>query len=270
MPSSSSVGAYLALLEDVSNITLEDYQYVGGTSGEAGGRRSRRHSGGVSSSTTSPFDTDDVNEVLRRSLDDFQATLNLFEQSQRSRPPIDAVAFLQQRHQEQLQRAAAANYDKKLPPRTADGVLTQLPRARVLPDHRKAFEHDTSICSVCSDRLIDGVALIRLPCGHLYHINCCVPWLNRSNTCPECRYELPTSDLKYEQGRLERMKDRKTIECTCHPSGMHTCFFRDPSKSLFEQCLDDGPGPETRDEELSMTSEGSNVVDPAWSPQMFL
>ena len=36
-----------------------------------------------------------------------------------------------------------------------------------------------------------------------------MPWLQKSASCPVCRYELQTSDPAYEKQRLARMKSRK-------------------------------------------------------------
>jgi hypothetical protein len=121
--------------------------------------------------------------------------------------------------------------------RTSEVAIAQMPRARILRDDKKRFAHDESECSICGDHLITGVCLSRLDCGHVFHLACSVKWLNKSNTCPECRYEVEAADPTYEIFRKEKMKDRKVVCCVCHPSKMHSCFFTDPTKPLTEQVL---------------------------------
>ncbi|KAF0916685.1 hypothetical protein E2562_010530 [Oryza meyeriana var. granulata] len=54
-------------------------------------------------------------------------------------------------------------------------------------------------CAVCKDGIEAGERARRLPCAHLYHDGCILPWLAIRNTCPLCRHELPTDDLEYEK-----------------------------------------------------------------------
>lgn len=50
-------------------------------------------------------------------------------------------------------------------------------------------------CPVCQDEFEVGVSKChKLPCGHLFHPSCIVPWLQTNNTCPCCRLALPTAD----------------------------------------------------------------------------
>ncbi|KAK3155158.1 hypothetical protein QOZ80_2BG0199590 [Eleusine coracana subsp. coracana] len=56
-------------------------------------------------------------------------------------------------------------------------------------------------CAVCKE----GVERARrLPCAHLYHDGCILPWLAIRNTCPLCRHELPTDDPEYERWKARR------------------------------------------------------------------
>ncbi|KAG2238782.1 hypothetical protein Bca52824_091953 [Brassica carinata] len=56
-------------------------------------------------------------------------------------------------------------------------------------------------CAICKDEIVVEEKVKRLPCKHYYHKECIVPWLGIRNTCPVCRYELPTDDLEYERNR---------------------------------------------------------------------
>ncbi|CAN6239570.1 unnamed protein product [Urochloa humidicola] len=59
-------------------------------------------------------------------------------------------------------------------------------------------------CAVCKDGVEAGERARRLPCAHLYHDGCILPWLAIRNTCPLCRHELPTDDAEYEKWKARR------------------------------------------------------------------
>ncbi|THG04650.1 uncharacterized protein LOC114309113 [Camellia sinensis] len=65
-------------------------------------------------------------------------------------------------------------------------------------------DDDNGLCAVCKDEIKIGELGNQLPCSHLYHGDCIVPWLGIRNTCPVCRYELPTDDPAYERRRTQR------------------------------------------------------------------
>uniref|UniRef100_A0A6V7QY64 RING-type E3 ubiquitin transferase n=1 Tax=Ananas comosus var. bracteatus TaxID=296719 RepID=A0A6V7QY64_ANACO len=54
-------------------------------------------------------------------------------------------------------------------------------------------------CAVCKDGILVDERVKQLPCSHHFHEECILPWLGMRNTCPLCRYELPTDDPEYEK-----------------------------------------------------------------------
>jgi len=56
-------------------------------------------------------------------------------------------------------------------------------------------------CSVCKDIFEITQQILKLPCKHIFHDDCIMPWLKERNSCPTCRYELATDDPDYESRR---------------------------------------------------------------------
>lgn len=57
-------------------------------------------------------------------------------------------------------------------------------------------------CAVCKEEMKKGRDVCELPCQHLFHWMCILPWLRKKNTCPCCRFQLPTDDVFGEIQRL--------------------------------------------------------------------
>ncbi|KAG2263586.1 hypothetical protein Bca4012_014660 [Brassica carinata] len=61
-------------------------------------------------------------------------------------------------------------------------------------------DDDAMCCAVCREEMSVGKEVAELPCRHKYHSECIVPWLGIRNTCPVCRFELPSDET--EQNRF--------------------------------------------------------------------
>uniref|UniRef100_A0A7S0HBM6 RING-type domain-containing protein n=1 Tax=Hanusia phi TaxID=3032 RepID=A0A7S0HBM6_9CRYP len=62
----------------------------------------------------------------------------------------------------------------------------------------------SSTCAVCQLEL-DGDAK-RMPCGHCFHEDCIVPWLQRHNTCPCCRCEVESACPRHNRRHIQRLQ----------------------------------------------------------------
>ncbi|KAJ8899674.1 hypothetical protein K2173_019371 [Erythroxylum novogranatense] len=57
-------------------------------------------------------------------------------------------------------------------------------------------------CVICKEEMREGRDVCELPCEHTFHWMCILPWLRKRNTCPCCRFQLPTEDVV---GEIERL-----------------------------------------------------------------
>ncbi|KAH7550306.1 hypothetical protein ACOSP7_024447 [Xanthoceras sorbifolium] len=46
-------------------------------------------------------------------------------------------------------------------------------------------------CVICLEEISVGSEATRMPCSHVYHQDCIVSWLEQSNLCPLCRFQIP-------------------------------------------------------------------------------
>jgi len=85
------------------------------------------------------------------------------------------------------------------PPASKEAV-SNLPVFKLEKKHCKVGTNgkwDLPGCAICCSNIALGEECQLLPCGHMYHPACVKPWFDQNNTCPTCRYELPTDDPAY-------------------------------------------------------------------------
>ncbi|KMT00297.1 hypothetical protein BVRB_1g016520 [Beta vulgaris subsp. vulgaris] len=90
----------------------------------------------------------------------------------------------------------------------AEGRRGAPPAAKFAVESLKVVEiktvDESYVCAICKDGVNVGEFVKEMPCGHGYHGDCIVPWLASRNSCPVCRFELPTDDTEYEEEKKKR------------------------------------------------------------------
>nr|CAH7718332.1 unnamed protein product [Callosobruchus chinensis] len=90
---------------------------------------------------------------------------------------------------------------EKLPPPASRSVVEALPNEKIVEQGLQ--------CPVCLKDHVQGELAKKMPCKHLYHDQCLMPWLAKTNSCPLCRHELPTDDEDYEAWKKEKKRAKE-------------------------------------------------------------
>lgn len=70
-----------------------------------------------------------------------------------------------------------------------DQVVQQVPAAL----KRTIIEGHSKQCVICLEEMAILSEAACMPCSHVYHQDCIVTWLERSNVCPLCRFQMPST-----------------------------------------------------------------------------
>lgn len=111
--------------------------------------------------------------------------------------------------EELLEHLAENDSSRRGAPPAAISCVNSLPLVIISEEHVK---HDNITCAICKDALTVGSEANQLPCFHLYHPSCILPWLSSRNSCPLCRYELPTDDQDYEESKQDNIRRMRVVE----------------------------------------------------------
>ncbi|RVW68355.1 E3 ubiquitin-protein ligase RING1 [Vitis vinifera] len=94
-----------------------------------------------------------------------------------------------------IQQLAENDPNRYGTPPASKSAIEGLPTIRITVE---LLGTDSSQCAVCKDSFELDEEAKQMPCKHIYHNDCILPWLELHNSCPVCRYELPTDDPDYE------------------------------------------------------------------------
>ncbi|CAI9773854.1 unnamed protein product [Fraxinus pennsylvanica] len=94
-----------------------------------------------------------------------------------------------------IQQLAENDPNRYGTPPASKSAMEGLPDIKIMEE---MLGSESSQCAVCKNSFELDEAAKQMPCKHIYHKDCILPWLELHNSCPVCRYELPTDDPDYE------------------------------------------------------------------------
>ncbi|XP_038610699.1 LOW QUALITY PROTEIN: E3 ubiquitin-protein ligase RNF181 [Tachyglossus aculeatus] len=104
-----------------------------------------------------------------------------------------------------LGSADLTDWDHRLPPPAAKRIVQNLPTAVIT-----GAQADKGLkCPVCLLEFEEEQTARAMPCQHLFHANCILPWLGKTNSCPLCRHELPTDNAEYEEYKKDKARQQQ-------------------------------------------------------------
>ncbi|GJQ69262.1 hypothetical protein Trydic_g6402 [Trypoxylus dichotomus] len=109
---------------------------------------------------------------------------------------------------------AEAEVNQKPAPPASRKVVDELPE--------EIIDVEGKQCAVCLEMYKIGEIVKKLPCKHRFHSSCITLWLEKTNSCPICRYELPTDDEEYEEYRREKIRAKQREE---EIAGLHNSMY---------------------------------------------
>ena len=89
-------------------------------------------------------------------------------------------------------------------PPASQSAVNKLEKCNITENKLKEFGFENA-CPVCKEEFVFSEECLLMPCEHHFHKNCLIPWLKERNSCPVCRYELPTDDEDFERRKKEKL-----------------------------------------------------------------
>eukprot|EP00249_Psilotum_nudum_P009709 c22109_g1_i2 orf=508-1866(-) len=115
-----------------------------------------------------------------------------------------------------IQHLAENDPNRHGAPPAAKSAVEAMPTIIIMKEH---LGTDAAQCAVCKDEFELGTEVRQMPCKHMYHPDCILPWLSQHNSCPVCRYEMPTDHPEYDQVRARGQQSARAASGTAATGG---------------------------------------------------
>lgn len=103
-------------------------------------------------------------------------------------------------------------------------------------------------CAICLETIDEISGHLRLPCSHVFHIECAGRWLRSNHTCPCCRREYHAGTENSEQlirRRINAIDYNEYLSETLHSIAQHSTLF-EPPREMWNMLDADSQGQQLR------------------------
>lgn len=129
---------------------------------------------------------------------------------------------------EELFEQLSAN-NRQGPPPASRSSIDAMPMIKITQRHLRSDSH----CPICQDKFELGSEARQMPCNHMYHSDCIVPWLVQHNSCPVCRQELPPQGLSRNRSSNGRSRSSSSSNVNGGGRGRENQGRRNPFSFLW-------------------------------------
>ncbi|KAK9065859.1 hypothetical protein SSX86_015261 [Deinandra increscens subsp. villosa] len=109
---------------------------------------------------------------------------------------------------EQLSQIDISGLNRSEQPPASKSAVESMPTIEVTNSHVSKESH----CAICIEPFPLGAEAREMPCKHIYHSDCILPWLTMRNSCPVCRHELPTDSTESRSNNLNNPEQRSEVQ----------------------------------------------------------
>ncbi|CAK9187264.1 unnamed protein product [Ilex paraguariensis] len=109
---------------------------------------------------------------------------------------------------DQLAQIEVNGFGRSEQPPASKTAIESMPTIEIVAKHVYSESH----CAVCKEAFVLGSEAREMPCKHIYHSDCILPWLSIRNSCPVCRHELPTEATNGSEFDTNRDGSREQSE----------------------------------------------------------
>ncbi|XP_076955760.1 uncharacterized protein LOC143630713 [Bidens hawaiensis] len=95
---------------------------------------------------------------------------------------------------------------------TLKSAIDAIPRVTITQAFLDIDPMDRSLCAVCKEQFVVNDEMNQLPCKHMYHPDCILPWLSNHNSCPVCRFQMPKETVNRGMRRSRVFRFRDLVE----------------------------------------------------------